>query len=113
MNDRRQLSYVNAKARPRQGPSGRYLFVHAATHDPDDSVRADALRGVHNFFPLAESVAFLRQRLAQDRNESTYWAALNAVEGYMPEKDACALLQELSRGPFSSVAERAREVLAG
>ena len=94
-------------------PELRDLFVHAATHDPDESVRADALRGVHNFFPLAETVAFLRQRLAQDRNESTYWAALNAVEGYMPEKDARALLQELSRGPFSSVAERAREVLAG
>ncbi len=94
-------------------PELRDHFVHAASNDPDESVRADALRGVHNFFPLAETVAFLRQRLAADRNESAYWAALNAVENHMPEKEARALVQEISRGPFSSVASRAREVLAG
>lgn len=93
-------------------PELRDYFVHAATNDPDESVRADALRGVHNFFTLPETVAFLRQRLAQDRNESAYWAALNAVEGHMPAKEAKALLQELTRAPFSSVASRAREVLA-
>ncbi len=88
-------------------------FLHAASHDPDESVRADALRGIHNFFSLTETVAFLRQRLAQDRNESAYWAALNAVEGHLPEKEARTFLQELTRAPFSSVAARAREVLAG
>ena len=94
-------------------PELRDHFVHAASNDPDESVRADALRGIHHFFSLPETVAFLRQRLAQDRNESAYWAALNAVEGHLPEKEARALLQELTRAPFSSVASRAREVLAG
>jgi hypothetical protein len=93
-------------------PELRDHFLQAATQDPDESVRADALRGLHNFFPLPETVALLRQRLAQDRNESTYWAALNAVEGHLPAKEARALLQELTRAPFSSVAARAREVLA-
>ena len=94
-------------------PELRDLFVQAATSDPDEEVRADALRGMDRFFPLPEAVAFMRQRLAQDRNERAYWAALNAVEGHMPEREAQALLQEIARGPFSSPAERAREVLAG
>lgn len=89
------------------------LFLHAAVNDPDDAVRADALRGATRFMALPEAVAFLRQRLAVDRNESAYWAALNAVEGHMPAREAQALLQEIARGPFSSAGERAREVLAG
>jgi HEAT repeat protein len=89
------------------------LFLATATNDPDDEVRADALRGVDKFMPLPDAVAFLRQRLAQDRNEKAFWAALNAVEGHMPAREAKALLQEIARGPFSSAAERAREVLAG
>jgi hypothetical protein len=94
-------------------PELRDLFLHVAVNDPDESVRADALRGVDKFLGLTEAVAFLRQRLAADRNEKAYWAALNAVEGHMPEREAKALLQEIARGPFSSAAERAREVLAG
>lgn len=94
-------------------PELRDLYVRAATSDPDEAVRADALRGVGHFFPIAEAVSFLRQRLAQDRNESAYWSALGAVEGHMPAKEARALVQEIAKAPFSSVAERAREVLAG
>ncbi|MCY0995191.1 HEAT repeat domain-containing protein [Nannocystis sp. ILAH1] len=89
------------------------LFVHTAVNDPDDAVRADALRGIDKFMPLPEAVQFLRQRLAADRNEKAFWAALNAVEGHMPAREAQALLQEIARGPFSSAGERAREVLAG
>jgi HEAT repeat protein len=94
-------------------PELRDLFLRAATQDPDVSVRADALRGMDKFYPLTEVIALLRQRMAQDRHEKTYWAALNAVEGHMPDREAEALLQEIARGPFSSAAERAREVLAG
>ncbi|HEY0132661.1 MAG TPA: hypothetical protein VGB85_01240, partial [Nannocystis sp.] len=94
-------------------PELRDLYVQAATSDPDESVRADALRGLHHFFPLTDAVAFLRQRLAQDRNEATYWAALNAAESHLPATEARALIQDIARGPFSSVGERAREVLAG
>ncbi len=108
---RRALAWQGANMS--EHPELRDLYVHVATHDPDDSVRADALRGMDKFFPLPEAVAFMRQRLAHDRNEKAYWAALNAVEGHMPAREAQALLQEIARGPFSSAAERAREVLAG
>ena len=94
-------------------PELRDLYVQAASSDPDEEVRADALRGIGSLLPLPEAVAFLRQRLAQDRNESAYWAALNAVEEHVEEKVARALVQEIAKAPFSSVAERAREVLAG
>lgn len=94
-------------------PELRDHFLHAATSDPDEGVRADALRGVDKFLGLPETVGFLRQRLAHDRNEKAHWAALNAIEDHMPAREARELLQELSRGPFSAVAERAREILAG
>jgi HEAT repeat protein len=89
------------------------MYLHVAVHDPDEEVRADALRGVDKFLGLSDTVTFLRQRLAQDRNEKSYWAALNCVESYMPAREAKALLQEIARGPFSSAAERARDVLDG
>jgi hypothetical protein len=94
-------------------PELRDLFLRAATNDADESVRADALRGVDKFMGLPEAVAFLRQRLAHDRNEKAYWAAINAVEGHMPDKHARALLQEIANGPIGSAAERAREILSG
>lgn len=94
-------------------PELRDMYLHVATSDPDESVRADALRGVPNFLDLPAAVSFLRQRLAVDRNESAYWAALNAVESHLPAPEARALLQEIARGPFSSAAGRAREALAG
>lgn len=108
---RRALAWQGANMS--EHPELRELFVHVAVNDPDDTVRADALRGMTNFFPLPEAVAFMRQRLAVDRTEKAYWAALNAVESHMPEREAQALLQEIARGPFSSAASRAREVLAG
>jgi hypothetical protein len=94
-------------------PELRDLFLRAATNDPDEAVRADALRGVDKFMPLPEAVAFLRQRLAQDRNEKTYWSAINAVESHMPDPHARALLQNIANGPIASAAERAREILSG
>ena len=94
-------------------PELRDLFLRAATDDPDEAVRADALRGVDKFMPLPEAVAFLRRRLAADRNEKAAWAALNAVEAHMPDPHARALLQELADGPIVAAAERAREILSG
>ena len=94
-------------------PELRDLFLHAATGDPDEAVRADALRGVDKFLPLPEAVTFLRQRLTQDRNEKAHWAALNAVESHMPDPHARGLLEEIADGPFASAAERAREILSG
>jgi len=88
-------------------------FLHAATRDPDESVRADALRSVGKLLDLPAAVNFVRQRLAHDRNEKAHWAALSAVEDFLPAREARELVTELSRGPYSSVAERARELLAG
>lgn len=94
-------------------PELRDLYLRAATGDPDETVRADALRGIGNFMPLPEAVAFLRQRLAHDRNEQTSWSAIGALEGHMPDKHARALLQEIANGPFVDAVERAREILSG
>lgn len=94
-------------------PELRDHFLHAAVNDPDEAVRADALRGVDKFMPLPDAIAFLRQRLAHDRNEKAYWSAINAVEGHMPDRHAHALLQDIAHGPIASAAERAREILSG
>jgi HEAT repeat protein len=94
-------------------PELRDLFLRAATNDPDEAVRADALRGVDKFMPLPEAVAFLQQRLAHDRNEKTSWSAINAVEAHMPDPNVRALLQNIANGPIASAAERAREILSG
>lgn len=94
-------------------PELRDLFLAAATGDPDAEVRADALRGVDKFMSLPDAVAFLRQRLAVDRNDRACWAALGAVEGHMPDEHARGLLQEIAAGPLASPAERAREILSG
>lgn len=93
-------------------PELRDLFLRTAVNDADESVRADALRGVDKFMGLPEATAFLRQRLAADRNDRAYWAALGAIEGHMPDPHARALLQEIAEGPIASAADRAREILS-
>ncbi|MBN2358556.1 MAG: HEAT repeat domain-containing protein [Deltaproteobacteria bacterium] len=89
------------------------LFMRAATSDPDEEVRGNALGGMDRLMPLPEALKFLRSRLAADPTEKTAWGCFNVVKFQMEDGGARALMEELTRVPFARVAQRAREELAG
>ena len=94
-------------------PELRDLYLRAATQDPDEEVRGNALGGIDRFLPLGEAIALLRRRLAEDPTEKTAWGCFNVVKFQQEDAGARAFMQELTRVPFASVARRAREEVAG
>ncbi|MBI5544692.1 MAG: HEAT repeat domain-containing protein [Deltaproteobacteria bacterium] len=94
-------------------PELKDLFVKAATSDPDEEVRGNALGGLDKFMGLPEAVTLLRERLQKDPTEKTHWGAFNLLKFQMEHPLARDLMQELTRAPFARISERAREEMAG
>ncbi|MDP2340285.1 MAG: sporulation protein [Deltaproteobacteria bacterium] len=90
----------------------RELFVKAAVDDKDEDVRGEALGGLDRLMPLADVVAFCRQRLATEHAIAIHHGVLNAMRDNAAEPSAKALIEEMTKSPHARISERAREMLA-
>jgi HEAT repeat protein len=89
------------------------LFRRCAESDPDDDVRAEAVNGMRGFLEPKAAIAYARERLQRDPTEKMAWSALQIARSLDDERDAKALLTDVSKCQFADVASSARDALRG
>lgn len=93
-------------------PELRALYLKAALEDSDEEVRGNALGTLDKFMPFPEAAKIFRERMKADPTEKTFWGVFNSAK-FSENVEAKEILQELTKAPFSRIAQRAREELAG
>lgn len=88
------------------------LFVQAATMDPDETVRGDALSGIDRLLPLPDVVNLIQQRLPNEPSQAVHWGAFAAMRDHVQEPEARGMIEQLTRSPHAQVSRAAREALA-
>jgi hypothetical protein len=82
-----------------------------ALRDSDDEVRANVVSGAARMMPSGYALALARRHLQSDPTEKMGWACYN-LAAYNEEPGYADFLKELTKAPFASVAQAARERLS-
>jgi hypothetical protein len=66
---------------------------------------------MRGFLQPKDAIAYTRQRLAADGTEKMCWTAINVGRSFDDEKDAKALLQDVTKCNYADAASSARDAL--
>ena len=66
---------------------------------------------MRGFLQPKDAIAYARARLAADGTEPMCWSALNVARTFDDERDAKALVQDVTKCQYADVASSARDAL--
>ena len=88
------------------------LAQHLAESDPNEEVRADALRGMSRMAPPAQYLVYLNHKLSQNPGKDTLWAVISGLRDHNKDRNAQALLTRLGQHPDADIANAARDAMS-
>lgn len=102
------FQFVNMERFPQLLP----LAQHLAESDPNEDVRADALRGMARMAPPAQYLAYLSHKLSQNPSKETVWSIISGLREHNRDRNAQALLTRLGQHPDQDIANAARDAMS-
>lgn len=102
------FQFINMERFPQLLP----LAQHLAENDPNEDVRADAIRGMSRMAPPAQYLGYLQHKLSQNPSKDTLWSIISALRDHSKERNAQALLTQIGQHPDPDIASAARDAMS-
>lgn len=87
------------------------LAQQLAENDPNEEVRADAMRGMSRMAPPAQYIAYLNHKLSQNPGKDMLWGIISGLRDHNKDRNALALLTRLGQHPDMDIANAARDAM--